>query len=349
MPALGSSPALTKRRFMAEIVPVDPLSPDAAAVRRAADILRAGGLVAFPTETVYGLGADALNPRAVQGIFNAKGRPQNNPLIVHAAEAAAAKRITLGWSPAADALAAAFWPGPLTMVLRAAGGVPGAVTAGLETVAVRVPAHPTALALLRASGLVLAAPSANRSNQVSPTTAAHVQSSLGDRINLILDAGPTGVGIESTVLDLTTEPPRILRPGPVTAAQIRQVIGAVADPPSDAAPAPERPASPGMLARHYAPAAKVVLFDASTRPVIEAEAARAAARGERVGALLMTEFAAPLHVRVDMPVSPAGYAQRLYAALHEADAAGCATLYVERVPENNGWAAIRDRLNRASS
>src|SRR3954452_8641218 len=196
-------------------------------IDRAVDILRAGGLVAFPTETVYGLGADAANPAAVRRIFAAKGRPPTNPLIVHVADVAAARRYAATWSDAAQTLAAVWWPGPLTLVVRRAPSIAPEVTAGRDTFGLRVPDHPLALELLRAFGGAVAAPSANRSNRVSPTTAEHVRQELGDAVDLVLDGGPCAVGIESTVLDLTGKVPAILRPGGVSRGQLEAILGKV--------------------------------------------------------------------------------------------------------------------------
>ncbi len=206
---------------------VDPQRPDEATIARAAEILRGGGLVAFPTETVYGLGANALDPAAVDRIYAAKGRPSFNPLIVHVADADHVLDVAAAWPDNAERLARAFWPGPLTLVLPKRPEVPSSVTAGLDTVAVRVPSHPVARALLVAAGIPIAAPSANRSSEVSPTTGAHVEKSLGDAVDLILDAGPTLVGIESTVVDLTFDPPAILRPGIITREDLALVIGEI--------------------------------------------------------------------------------------------------------------------------
>src|SRR5919199_1388466 len=201
-------------------VRVDPHSPDVGVIRRAADLLRAGELVAFPTETVYGLGANALDEGAVRKIFEAKGRPSYNPLIVHVSSAADVSRVAAAWPESAQRLAERFWPGPLTLVLPKRSEVPDAVTAGLGSVAVRVPAHPVALALLRAAGVPVAAPSANRSTEVSPTMAPHVEKSLGKRVALIVDGGPTTVGIESTVVDLSGERPVLLRPGAISGLEL---------------------------------------------------------------------------------------------------------------------------------
>src|SRR5437763_8542920 len=232
------------------------LTADSAAIASAADVLRSGGLVAFPTETVYGLGANALDADAVGRIFAAKGRPAANPIIVHVADAAGVGAVVADWPDAAARLAERFWPGPLTLVLPKRDAVPDVVTAGGPTVAVRVPAHPVAHALLRAAGVPVAAPSANRSSELSPTTAGHVLHGLGGRIDLILDAGPCPGGIESTVLDVTNDPPRLLRPGLVTPAQIEAVIGPIQ---RFGEPAGSVLRSPGLLAKHYAPRAPLEL------------------------------------------------------------------------------------------
>src|SRR5690242_6187855 len=241
------------------------LRVDAAALARAAAVLRGGGLVAFPTETVYGLGANALDPAAVARIFAAKGRPATNPLIVHVAEAAEAVRVAAAWPEAAARLAERFWPGPLTLVLPRRDTVPDAVTAGGPTVAVRVPAHPVARALIRAAGVPVAAPSANRSTQVSPTRAAHVLTGLDGRIDLLLDGGPTAGGLESTVLAVTASPPRLLRRGLVRPGEIEAVVGALARSGPVAAATGQVLPSPGMLGRHYAPRAVLQCVEGSGR------------------------------------------------------------------------------------
>jgi L-threonylcarbamoyladenylate synthase len=326
------------------VLKLDPDRPDTAILERAADVLRRGGLVAFPTETVYGLGANALDEAAVRRIFEAKGRPSFNPLIVHVHDAAGAKRLAAAWPEEAERLAAAFWPGPLTLVLPKRSEVPEVITAGLPTFAVRVPAHPVARALLEAAGLPIAAPSANRYTEISPTTAQHVEKSLGDRVDLILDGGPTDVGIESTIVDLAGDEPRLLRPGTIPVAEIEALIGplATAGRMTGAAPRP----APGMVERHYAPRAALRLFGPTQRGAAAAEAARAAAGGDRVGALSFADF--PAHRAVRMPFDAAAYAARLYAALHEMDDVGCALVFVEEVPDTPEWAGVRDRLRRAA-
>jgi len=329
---------------------VDPRSPDPDVIARAADLLRAGHLVAFPTETVYGLGAHALDAAAVRRIFEAKGRPAYNPLIVHVPDAAGARRIVTDWPEVADRLAEAFWPGPLTLVLPKRPEVPDEVTAGLPSVAVRVPAHPVALALLRAAAIPVAAPSANRFTELSPTRAAHVERALGDRVALVLDGGSTDVGIESTVLDLTGERPTLLRPGVLDEARIAAVIGPLARPMS-AGFATEARKSPGMIERHYAPRAALVLVDpADAGAVARARAlvATAAASGQAAGALQLDRLDVSAAHVVPMPPDPAGYARRLYAALHELDELGCSAVVVEAVPGGPEWEGVRDRLRRAA-
>ncbi len=339
---------------------VDPGSPEPDRIERAARIIRRGGLVAFPTETVYGLGANALDESAVAGIYRAKGRPEYNPLIVHVVDAAAARSIVTAWPETAERLAAAFWPGPLTLVLPRHSRIPAIVSAGLPTVAVRVPAHPVALALLRAAGVPIVAPSANPSTAVSPTRAAHVVKGLGERVDLVLDGGRTGVGIESTVVSLVGSHPVILRPGTVSSAELRPLIGELGTPEGRSHPGDEEVAarpSPGMLDRHYAPRASVRLFDpAGTRDALE-HARRAAAQGRIVCALVRDAAAlapapeedSPFRERVRMPADPAGYARELYATLHRMDDLGCQLLLVESVPDSPPWTAVRDRLARAAA
>ena len=350
----------------APVLTLDPDSPDPVVVEHAAALLRRGGLVAFPTETVYGLGANALDPVAVAAIYAAKGRPAWNPVIAHVPDVAAARLLTRQWPPAADRLAAAFWPGPLTMVLPKAAHVPDEATAGLDAVAVRVPAHPVALALLRAAGVPIAAPSANRFTRVSPTTAQHVQSSLGDRVGLILDGGRSTVGIESTVVDLTGPDAVILRPGMISAADIelalrgsgvavRRVITTVPHAASTDSGANSAPAqrSPGMADRHYAPRADVWLFDPEQQSEIAAAltvalAAQSPATGLVTALLRTTTLSVRDGAIVRMPDEPAAYARELYAALHAADAADASLIVIERPPDDDRWAGLRDRLARAA-
>jgi L-threonylcarbamoyladenylate synthase len=331
------------------IVAVDPERPEGPALQRAASILRAGGLVAFPTETVYGLGANALDEAAVRRIFAAKGRPAYNPLIVHVAERDEASALVVRWTADADRLAERFWPGPLTLVLPKRAAVPDIVTAGLDTVAVRVPGHPVALALLRAARVPLAAPSANPFTRLSPTTAEHVEAGLGDAVDLILDAGPTFVGIESTVIDLSGECPRLLRPGTISRAEIESVVGPmIVEAPAEAPPDEAARRSPGMVRRHYAPQARLRIFEGGERQSMAAAARQAAAEGQRVGGLLLHPLDAPLSHSILMPGTPSGFAARLYSALHELDDAGCSVVLADAVPHEPQWAGVRDRLTRGS-
>lgn len=319
----------------------------------AAAILRNGGLVAFPTETVYGLGANALDATAVARIFEAKGRPSNNPVIVHIADEADLARVVASWPETAQRLAAQFWPGPLTLVLPRGPEIPDIVTAGGPTVAVRMVAHPVAQRLIRAAGVPLAAPSANRSGELSPTSAEHVAKGLSGRIEMILDGGSTRYGIESTVLDLSTHPPRLLRPGHITAAKIEAVIGVCQAQPDLQASDAALP-SPGMLARHYAPRTPLECLSESRERVRELMD-----RGERVGWVTFqpAQFGAipfdPKGVSssCDVPLSPvpAHYAAALYAMLHELDQRGLSRIVVEMPPDMEEWRAVRDRLRRAAA
>ena len=327
-----------------ELLRVDPNHPDQATIARAADVIRRGGLVAFPTETVYGLGAHALDVRAVERIYDAKGRPSYNPIIVHVSSAERAQDVVREWNDVADRLARAFWPGPMTLVLPKRPEVPDAVTAGLPTVGVRVPAHPVAHALLEAAGVPIAAPSANKSMQLSPTMASHVVASLGDAVDVVLDGGPTWVGIESTVVDVTGDRPVVLRPGTITLEQIERAAGmpaAVGQ--SVAGDAARR--SPGMLDRHYAPRARVVLVDSSDVGIrVELERAH----GHRTGAVVINASVEPGPTVVRLPDDAAVYASRLYATLHAIDDAECDVVVVERVPDSGAWLGVRDRLERAA-
>ena len=324
---------------------VDPASIDPAVLVEAANVIRAGGLVAFPTETVYGLGADATNADAVAGIFAAKGRPSYNPLIVHVADIDGATRCVATWPEIAQTLADHFWPGPLTLVLPKAPRIPDIVTAGLSTVGVRMPKHPVALALIEAAGVPLAAPSANRSMQVSPTVGAHVASSLGESADLILDAGPVSVGIESTVLDLTSAVPTVLRPGMISVDDLRLVIGRVETASTHVPDGTARP-SPGMMDRHYSPHASLVISGEGS-----AEMTRTAERelSERVKVVALAR--SPVSVAGltvwPMPESAADYARQLYGMLHRADAEGYDVVIVESVPATPAWDGVRDRLTRA--
>jgi L-threonylcarbamoyladenylate synthase len=324
------------------ILHVDPSDPDRTALEEAGARIRRGELVAFPTETVYGLGADALNASAVRKIFKAKGRPSTNPVIVHVADVAAAQALSSAWPETATRLAARFWPGPLTIVVPAGPEIPPEVTAGRPSVGLRMPAHPVAMALLRAAGVPIAAPSANRSNQVSPTTAAHVAASLGEDAGLILDGGPSDVGIESTVLDLTGTAPIVLRPGGIGRDQLEAVLGPVALATGAVAEATPR-SSPGMMARHYAPKARLIV---APGPHVAASVVREKAAGHRVGLLLIGAEAPRQLETIRLPPDPAGYARGLYAALHRLDRE-TDVIIVEAPPDDRVWEGIHDRLRRA--
>lgn len=307
-------------------------------IGRAVEILQRGGLVAFPTETVYGLGADARNPEAVAKIFAAKGRPATNPLIVHVHSAAVARRYVRDWPTAAEALTNVFWPGPLTLVLNKAAEINEAVAAGGDTVGIRIPEHPMALELLRAFDGPLAAPSANRSNRVSPTTAEHVRQELGDAVSLILDGGPCRVGIESTVLDMTTTPPTLLRPGGVSQLQIEAIIGPIQTR-AVALDSSQTATSPGQQAVHYSPTTPTYWFESGESVPADA------------GSICLTltpEAEAKSSRFVSMPRTAQSYARELYAALRRADAAKASRIYVELPPDRPEWAAVLDRLRRAA-
>jgi L-threonylcarbamoyladenylate synthase len=326
---------------------VDPFAPDPAIIARAAELLRRGEVVAFPTETVYGLGADATNPEAVQRIYDVKGRPAYNPLIVHVPDATAARRLAAAWPGEAEALAERWWPGPLTLVVRKSPVIPDIVTAGLPTVALRVPAHPVAQAILRASGVPMAAPSANLSGMTSPSQARHVERCLGSRIPLIIDGGPTEFGIESTVVDLSGSRPRLLRPGSISRAELERLLGPLEDPSRTGAPGAALP-SPGMLDRHYAPAAELWLYPGPQDLTMHARLRAAHAAGAMVGAVVHHTIPPACDTVVALPPEPLGYARGLYQALHRLDERGCRLIVVEPPPETPAWAAIRDRLTRAS-
>ncbi|MDW8396758.1 MAG: L-threonylcarbamoyladenylate synthase, partial [Anaerolineae bacterium] len=326
------------------------------AIREAAAIIRRGGLVAFPTETVYGLGANALDPHAVARIYAAKQRALNDPLIVHVADAAQAEalldraRLSASQWTQAQTLMQRFWPGPLTLVLWRSGVVPPNVSAGLDTLAVRCPSHPVASALIRASGVPIAAPSANRFGHVSPTTAQHVLDDLDGRIDLVLDGGPTAIGVESTVLDLTTDPPRILRPGGLPREQIEQAL----DKPVASGPAyvgdSEPAASPGLLARHYAPRARLIVC--ADEVDLLARHAALLQQGKQVAALLLrrhTQAQAVVHPHFVLGETPEEVARSLYAGLRALDAQAVDVILTVRIEGGGLNEAIADRLRRASA
>lgn len=311
---------------------------DDAAIARAAHLLRAGRLVAFPTETVYGLGADAASADAVARLYAVKGRPVNHPVIVHFADAEHAFEWAREVPRAARALAARFWPGPLTLILKRSARAPDFVTGGQDAVGLRVPSHPVALALLRAFGGGIAAPSANRFGRVSPTTAAHVREDLGAEVDLVLEGGDAEVGIESTIVDLSRDEPALLRPGHVSREDIERILGRPL-----AGKDARAPAHSGGLERHYAPVTPARLVPTH---VLDAEIA---ACGGRCAVLAFTRPDARAQVWLRLPREPAAYAARLYAALRELDAAGCAEILIEAPPADPAWAAVRDRLVRAAA
>lgn len=349
------------------VLAVDPEVPEAAAIAAAVAVWRAGGLVAFPTETVYGLGAHALDAAAVARIFAAKGRPSTDPLIVHVESIAEAAGVVSHLPPLAIALGAHFWPGPLTLILPKRPEVPALVTAGLDTVGVRVPAHPVAQALLR-SGLPIAAPSANRFSHPSPTCAAHVLADLDGRIDLILDAGPTEVGVESTIVDLTVSPPVVRRPGGVSLEALRQLLpdlGVAAIVDGCAADDADAQLAPGQLLRHYAPRAALTLYRGPVGAVIAAvgeEARRLVARGQRVGILAPEEdllalapviaAAAAAGRIIGQPYGarrdPARAARALFASLRTLDGWGVDCILATAPADADIGRAIHDRLRRAA-
>lgn len=312
-------------------------------ITRAVAQLKAGELVAFPTETVYGLGADASNTEAVRKVYAAKGRPADHPLIVHIADAVQLANWARDVPPFAHALAKKFWPGPLTLVLKRSANVPDAVTGGQDTVAIRVPSHPVAQALLRTFGGGIAAPSANRFGRVSATTAAHVHEEFGDSVACVLDGGESDVGIESTIVDCSGAAPALLRPGSITPLQLESALGAPL-----AAPQPKGPRVSGTLEKHYSPQTPVMLMEGD----LVAELARSLTRqGKRVAVLARTALRPLIDdlVWLAAPADAAAYAHELYANLRTLDHAGCDVILVEQPPEAAEWLAIRDRLGRAAA
>lgn len=333
---------------------VNAAKPQAEFIEQAAAVIRRGGLVAFPTETVYGLGADALNEAAVQKIFVAKGRPADNPLIVHVCSRQMLDRVASRVSAAAEALIARFWEGPLTLVLPRSEALAQTVSAGLTTVAVRMPSHPMALALLAAADTPIAAPSANRSGRPSPTTAAHVLEDLDGRIEMVLDGGTTPIGIESTVIDMTADVPLILRPGWITREAIEAVIGEV----RQAASPDELKRSPGTRYRHYSPRARVILVEV---PKAAEDRGEAAARLQHLCRELLETGKVALLSHTPVVIDDANfttlrlensatdYARRIYAALRELDERRPDVIVVEGIGETHEGAAVMERLRRAAS
>jgi L-threonylcarbamoyladenylate synthase len=337
----------------AEILPTHTAALFKTAVARAVELLRAGGVVALPTETVYGLAANALDARAVQRIFEIKGRPAHNPVIVHVAGLEMARRCVAQWPSLAGTLAAAFWPGPLTLVLPRAKNIPDAVTASGPTVGIRWPSHPFIQAVIRECGFPLAAPSANASNAISPTNASHVSQSLGNKISLIVDGGQSQVGIESTVLDLTAGPPRILRPGMIHAESLQAAMPGSAllaadQGPTDAA-VPLR--SPGRLPKHYSPRAKLLILSWSDDHDLRSKIKKLKLNLERTHVIAHSVIPSgmePARVNI-IPHDAEAFARAIYAELHCCDDGGAECIIVEALPDTPAWHAIADRLQRAAA
>lgn len=315
------------------------LKPTPRNIKRAAAVLRAGGVVAFPTETVYGLGADGLNPAACARIFEIKGRPRFDPLILHSATLGQALRLFRRVPAPALRLMKKFWPGPLTLVLPKSAAVPDIVTAGLRTVAVRVPANPEALALIKAAGRPIAAPSANKFGRLSPTTAAHVKKQLGAGPDIILDGGKTLIGVESTIVTFLKGRPALLRPGGLPLEEIERVAGRAARAPGSG---PQAPAAPGCLKKHYAPAARLRLIAPGTRVRPGKSVAYLAFSNKPAGKFLAVQV---LSARGDLREAAANF----FCALHKLENAGAKIIYAEKVPRQGLGLAIMDRLRRASA
>jgi L-threonylcarbamoyladenylate synthase len=325
------------------IITIDPRQISAPDLAPAAAALRAGELVAFPTETVYGLGACALSPDAVRSIFAAKGRPSNNPLIVHVASLEQARSLSSHWPEIADTLARHFWPGPITFVVPRASTIPDEVTAGLDSVGLRFPAHPIAQALIRAANVPICAPSANRYTHVSPTRAEHVIASLGDRVPWVIDGGPTRVGIESTVLSLLEERPKILRHGMISHEQLEEVLGAgsVDQLRPDAIIEDRAAPSPGLARKHYSPTCPVFLVEQIPWGELTAQdgvlLCGDASREDSDAAI------------VSLPASPQAYANGIYGVLHRFEREARARIFILMPPTTSEWRAILDRLSRAAT
>ena len=338
--------------MIAEVLPTHTPALFGAAVKRAATLLRAGEVVALPTETVYGLAANALDEKAVAKIFQIKGRPANNPLIVHIVGVEMAGRCVMSWPDAAEKLARAFWPGPLTLVLPRAKWLPDIVAAGGSTVGVRWPGHPFIQAVIRECGFPLAAPSANLSNRVSPTNAGHVRKQLGDLISLIVDGGQSQIGIESTVLDLTASPPRVLRPGMIHIESLAAVIGEVSSRKSaSGSESTKTLPSPGLLKKHYAPKARLLVLSWRNDADLNSQLSTLNPQLLDCHIIAHTKIPAGLgaaNVSV-IPHDAEAFARAIYAELHRCDAAGAELIVVESPPESPEWAGIVDRLRRAAA
>jgi L-threonylcarbamoyladenylate synthase len=343
-----------KTNIHTERITVDRTAPEPEIIQRAVECWIRGGLVAFPTETVYGLGGHAFDPAAVRRIFEVKGRPFADPLIVHLASIHDLSQVAAEIPPVVEALGRRFWPGPLTLILPRKPSIPPEVSAGLDTVAVRVPSHPVARALLQASGFPVAAPSANRFGHTSPTLAAHVLDDLGGLVDLILDAGPTDWGVESTIIDPLSSPPVLLRPGGISTVELETILGPV----RVASPEERRRSSPGRQKRHYAPDARLFLCTGDSPQEIAASITAAARRrrkgNHRIGVLAATE----IYSRIDPAglilrdlgslMDLRGISRRLFAGLRELENEGADIILAHRLPEEGVGAALNDRLTRAA-
>ncbi len=334
--------------IIAEILPTHSPELFQTAVERAAALLRAGEVVALPTETVYGLAASALDAHAARRIFEIKSRPAHNPIIVHVASIEMAKRCVANWPPLAGRLAKAFWPGPLTLVLPRAKGIPGIITAGGPTVGVRWPSHPFIQAVIRECDFPLAAPSANPANRLSPTNAEHVRKHLGNKIRLIVDGGQAQVGIESTVLDISSKPPRVLRPGMIHEQALLAVTEELA---IGANQSLEVLRSPGLLRKHYSPQARLVMWSWKDEAELRMQSAKCGVRGPLVHIIAHTRIPSGAGFGCVSVIShdPAAFARAIYSELHQCDESGAELIVVEALPEEPEWRAIADRLRRAAA
>lgn len=343
--------------MITKIETVDPNRLDHEIMAQAGRLIAEGELVAFPTETVYGLGGDALRPEAAAKIYAAKGRPSDNPLIVHIAEFADFERVAREIPPQAKKLSDAFWPGPLTMIVNKSDAVPDATTGGMDTVAVRMPNHPVALELIRQSGCLIAAPSANTSGRPSPTEASHVAEDLSGRIAMILDGGPVGIGIESTIIDLTEDKPLVLRPGYITPEMLSEVLGEEVriDPGLLAADDTRKPKAPGMKYKHYAPKADMVIVDGPQQAVV-GEINRLVqgkkASGEKVAVIATEEtrgfYNADVVLCIGKRTDEDAIAQHLYKILRECDELDVSAIYSECFQTPRIGQAIMNRLLKAA-
>ena len=339
---------MNRRHGKTEVLPTDTPQELASGIERAAQELCAGGVVALPTETVYGLAANAFDPEAVKKIFEIKGRPAHNPIIVHVDSLGMARKCVARWTDRAEGLAHAFWPGPLTMVLTKSDSIPPLVTAGGQTVGIRWPSHPLMQAVIRACGFPLAAPSANLANQVSPTNAKHVCAQLAGRLGLVLDGGQCQVGIESTVVDVSTAPARLLRPGMIHDTALLAVLPDLVVG-SDAASGPLK--SPGQLKKHYAPQARLVLLSWESDADLRTRLATQGISPATCHIIAHTRIPSDQGLgRVSViPHDPEAFARALYSELHACDHAGALTIVMEALPTSPEWRAIADRLRRAAA